>query len=102
MTDAHASLRGAQLIFKQGAAGRVFDAENPILVRVGLWSVINTTVGVLDAYHLAAAQFGGVQFADDFEARFAEILGMRDVLHEELWGEKEVRDLEQSAVEDDA
>jgi hypothetical protein len=104
MTDAHASLRSALLIFKQGAVGRdlFFDAENPVMVRVGLWSVINTTVGVLDAYHLASAQFGGVQFADDFEARFAEILGMRERLHEELWGEKEVQDLEQSAVEDDA
>jgi hypothetical protein len=95
MTDAHASLRSAQLIFKQGMTGRdlFFDAENPVLVRVGLWSVINTTVGVFDAYHLAAAQFGGVHFADGFEDRFAAILAMRDRLHQELWGEEEVQEV---------
>jgi len=60
MTDAHASLRGALLIFQRSAAGGdlFFDADNPILVRVGLWSVINTTVGVLDAYHLVAQRYG--------------------------------------------
>lgn len=104
MTDAHASLRSAQLIFKQGMTGRdlFFDAEDPVLVRVGLWSIINTTVGVFDAYHLAAAQFGGVQFADGFEDRFAAVLTMRDRLHQELWGEEEVQAMEKFAGADDA
>src|SRR5262249_54121512 len=57
MTEAHASLQGAVLVFRKGDAGGdlFFDADNPTLVRVGLWSVINTTIGVFDSYHLPPA-----------------------------------------------
>ena len=69
------------------------------------WAVIAGLHGMNDyanAYHLAAAQFGGVHFADGFEDRFAAILAMRDRLHQELWGEEEVQAMEKSAGADDA
>jgi hypothetical protein len=101
MTDAHASLRSAQLIARRSATGGdlFFDADNPVLVRVGLWSVINTTVGVLDAYHLVAQRYGGIRFADDFGDVFAAIVAMRDRLHGELWKQEEVQELERVASE---
>jgi len=101
MTDAHASLRGAQLIFQQSATGGdlFFDADNPTLVRVGLWSVINTTVGVLDAFHLVAGRYGGIRFADDFADVFHAVVAMRERLRGELWGEEEVQALETAAAE---
>lgn len=104
MTDAHASLRGADLIFRKGAQGRdiFFDADDPVMIKVGLWSIINTTIGVLDAYHLAAAQFGGLRFADDFNDRFHAILAMRERLHGELWGDPTVQALEEAAGNEDS
>lgn len=104
MTEAHASLRGAQLIYRRGAQGNdaFFDADDPVLVKVGLWSIINTAVGVLDAYHLANAQFGGLQFAEDFNDRFAAISAMRDRLHGELWGDPVVQALEEAAGNEDS
>ncbi len=102
MTDAHASLRSAQLIAQRSATGGdlFFDADDPVLVRVGLWSVINTTVGVLDAYHLVAQRYGGVRFADDFGDAFAAVVAMRDRLHGELWKEDQVQALEKVALEE--
>ncbi|MFC4444220.1 hypothetical protein [Caulobacter henricii] len=104
MTEAHASLRGAQLIFRRGAQGNntFFDADDPVLVNVGLWSIINTAIGVLDAYHLANAQFGGLQFAEDFGDRFAAVSAMRDRLHGELWGDPTVQALEEAAGNEDS
>lgn len=100
MSEAHASLRSAQLIVQRSATGGdlFFDADNPVLVRVGLWSVINTTVGVLDAYHLVAERYGGIRFADDFADVFAAIVGMRDRLHGELWNEDEVQALDAASA----
>lgn len=102
MTDAHASLRGAQLTAGQSATGGdlFFDADNPVLVRVGLWSVINTTVGVLDAYHLVAQRYGGIRFADGFQEVFGAVLQKRDELHDELWKEDEVKALENAAEDE--
>lgn len=103
MTDAHASLRSAQLTSGQSATGGdlFFDADNPVLVRVGLWSVINTSVGVLDAYHLFAQRYGGIKFAEGFAAAFSGVVQMRDGLHDELWQDDEVRALENAAAEDE-
>lgn len=103
LTDAHASLRGAQLIARQSATGGdlFFDVENPVLVRVGLWSVINTTVGVLDAYHLVAEHYGGLRFAEGFDDVFGGIVVMRDRLHDELWKEEQVQALEKTTPAED-
>jgi hypothetical protein len=58
-----ASLRSGQLIARRSATGGdlLFDADNPVLVRVGLWSIINTTVGVLNAHHLVAEWYGCIR-----------------------------------------
>lgn len=103
MTEAHASLRGAMLTAGQSATGGdlFFDADDPILVRVGLWSVTNTTVGILDAYHLVAQRYGGIKFVDGFEDTFAAVLQMRDRLHGELWSRDEVKALENVAADDE-
>lgn len=72
MTEAHASLRGAMLTAGQSATGGdlFFEIDNPVLVRIGLWSVINTTVGTRDAYPLVAQRYGGIKFAEGFEDTF--------------------------------
>lgn len=103
MTEAHASLRGAMLTAGQSATGGdlFFDADDPVLVRVGLWSVINTTVGTLDAYHLVAERYGGIKFAEGFEDTFGAVLQMRDRLHGELWSQDEVKALESAATGDE-
>lgn len=103
MTEAHASLRGAMLTAGQSATGGdlFFDVDNPVLVRVGLWSVINTTVGTLDAYHLVSQRYGGIKFAEGFEDAFGAVLQMRDRLHGELWSQDEVKALESAAADDE-
>lgn len=103
MTEAHASLRGAMLTAGQSAAGGdlFFDVDNPVLVRVGLWSVINTTVGTLDAYHLVAQRYGGIKFAEGFGDVFGAVVQMRDRLHGELWSQEEVKALESATADDE-
>jgi hypothetical protein len=103
MTDAHASLRAAMLTAGQGSTGGdlFFDTDNPVLVRIGLWSVINTTVGTLDAYHLVSQRYGGIKFAEGFEDTFGAVLQMRDRLHSELWNQDEVKALESAAADDE-
>lgn len=61
-----------------------FDVEDDYFVKTDLWQSANIALGLIDLFYGVASEYEGIVFADDFHARFEELVAINMKLKEEM------------------